>query len=244
MWIEIDCGEHRTGVDADGDDLLPLAQALVEAPEIEFRGVLTHGGQSYRCRSVDEVRAVAETERERVVHAASRLRAAGLPCPGVSAGSTPTAVHGQRWDGVTELRPGVYMTGDLFQLQMQSLQREDLALTVLATVISAHADRIVIDAGGLALSKDRSLRGLPGDPGYGEVLDLQGRPLGLHVADVHQEHGEIALPPGVAPLPVGTRVRVLPNHVCMTAAAYDHYRVLEGDAVVATWPRINGWGTA
>jgi D-serine deaminase-like pyridoxal phosphate-dependent protein len=241
VWIEVDCGEHRTGVDPDGEALLTLARLLHEAPETELRGVLTHGGQSYRCRSVAEVQAVAETERERVVHAATRLREAGLPCPGVSAGSTPTAVHGQRWDGVTELRPGVYMAGDLFQVQMQSMAREDLALSVLSSVISSHPDRAVIDAGGLALSKDRSMRDLPQDPGYGEVLDAGGRPLGLAVGDVHQEHGEIRLSAQAPALPVGTRLRVWPNHVCMTAAAHPRYHVLRGEAVVAVWERTNGW---
>lgn len=242
VWIEVDCGEHRTGVDPDGDVLLPLGRLLAGAASIDLRGVLTHGGQSYRCRSVDEVRAVAETERERVVHAARRLRDAGLPCPGVSAGSTPTAVHGDRWDGVTELRPGVYMAGDLFQVHMQSLTRDDLALSVLATVISSRPGRCVIDAGGLALSKDRSLRGLPHDPGYGEVLDLHGTPLHWQVGGVHQEHGEITLPAGTTPPPVGSRVRVWPNHVCMTAAAHDRYHVVQGGEVVAVWPRTNGWG--
>lgn len=242
VWIEVDCGEHRTGVDPDGEVLLPLGRLLAATPAIDFRGVLTHGGQSYRCASIDEVRAVAETERERVVHAAQRLREAGLPCPGVSAGSTPTAVHGARWDGVTELRPGVYMAGDLFQVHLHSLGRDDLALSVLATVISSRPDRCVVDAGGLALSKDRSLRGLPQDPGFGEVLDLHGTPLQLHVADVHQEHGEIRLPAGAPALPVGSRVRIWPNHVCMTAAAHDRYHVVQGDEVVAVWPRTNGWG--
>lgn len=241
VWIEVDCGEHRTGVDPDGERLLTLARLLAEAPETELRGVLTHGGQSYRCRSLAEVQAVAETERERVVHAATRLRDAGLPCPGVSAGSTPTATHGLRWDGVTELRPGVYMAGDLFQVQMQSMARDDLALSVLASVISSHPDRVVIDAGGLALSKDRSMRDLPADPGYGEVLDASGQPLGLTVGDVHQEHGEITLPAGAPTLPVGTRLRVWPNHVCMTAAAHPRYHVLRGERVVAVWERTNGW---
>jgi len=241
VWIEIDCGEHRTGLPADGAALLPLARLLAAAPEFDFRGVLTHGGQSYRCSTPAEVRAVARTERDSVVHAAERLRAAGLPCPGVSAGSTPTAVHGEDWSGVTELRPGVYMAGDLFQVHMASLGREDLALSVLASVISARPERFVIDAGGLALSKDRSLRGLPGDPGFGEVLSEDGAPLGLHVADVHQEHGEVAVAPGAPALAVGQRVRVWPNHVCMTAAAHDRYHVVQGDEVVAVWPRTNGW---
>lgn len=242
MWLEIDCGEHRTGIDADGDVLLPLGRLLAQAPEIDFRGVLTHAGQSYRCTTVADIQAVAETERERVVHAATRLRGAGLPCPGVGAGSTPTAVHGKHWSGVTELRPGVYMAGDLFQAHLQAVSHDELALSVLASVISQRPGQFVIDAGGLALSKDRSLHGRPADPGYGEVLSAQGEALGWQVADVHQEHGEVMLQPGETPPAVGSRVRVLTNHACMTAAAYGHYHVIRGDEVVAVWPRVNGWG--
>jgi D-serine deaminase-like pyridoxal phosphate-dependent protein len=241
LWIEVDCGEHRTGVDPDGDELLALGRFLAGCPQTELRGVLTHGGQSYRCRDAEAVRAVAAQERDAVVHAAQRLRAAGIDCPGVSAGSTPTAVHGTDWTGVTELRPGVYMAGDLFQIQMRSLAREDLAVSVLASVISVKPGRAVIDAGGLALSKDRSLMGLPDDPGFGALSDLDGRPLGLQVAGVHQEHGEVPLPPGAPALQPGQRVRVWPVHVCMTAAAHGHYHVLRDGRPVGTWPRVNGW---
>jgi D-serine deaminase-like pyridoxal phosphate-dependent protein len=241
LWIEIDCGGRRTGLSADSTELLPLARLLSQSDVIDFRGVLTHAGQSYACTSIAEILEIAETEREQVVMAAERLRADGIACPGVSAGSTPTAVHGTNWNGVTELRPGVYMAGDLFQMHMQSHAREDMALSVLATVISSHADRIVVDAGGLALSKDRSMRDLAGDPGYGEVADVQGEPLGLHIHGVHQEHGEIAIPQGHAVPKVGTPVRVYPNHACMTAAAYTRYFVTRGDEVISEWPRINGW---
>jgi D-serine deaminase-like pyridoxal phosphate-dependent protein len=106
----------------------------------------------------------------------------------------------------------------------------------------------VIDAGALALSKDRSTAaiGLPEDIGFGLVTDVGGRERirGMHVSRVYQEHGLLSCS-GEFPfarLPIGERVRVFPNHVCLTAAMYDSYRVIEGgDEVVATWPRINGW---
>lgn len=240
VWIEIDCGEHRTGLDPDSAALLHTAQRLVGSPAIDFRGVMTHAGQSYRCRSAEGIRQVARAERDAAAHAAGRLGAAGLPCPDVSVGSTPTAVFGEHWSGVTELRPGVYMAGDLFQRQLGAVAAEDLALSVLSTVISSRPGRCVIDAGGLALSKDRSLMGEPDDPGFGEVLSIEGTPLGLHVHDVHQEHGEIRLPEGVR-LDVGERVRVLPVHACMTAAAHRGYHVVQDRTVIGHWSRANGW---
>ena len=153
-------------------------------------------------------------------------------------------------DGVTEMRPGVYMFGDLDQMFLGSCGRDDIAVSVLASVIghNRRAGRILVDAGALALSKDRSANEFDPQTGYGWACDLHCRPFApaLYVADVHQEHGLIAGRDGAAPpydlLPVGARVRILPNHACMTAAAYGEYQVVgEDQAVEAVWPRVNGW---
>ena len=248
VWIEIDSGDHRTGLSPDSRKLLEVAEIIAASPG-RLAGVATHGGHSYGARNSASIAAIAEEERRAVVAAAERLRGAGLDVPGVSAGSTPTAVHSTSAEGLTELRPGVYMAGDLFQAAIGSHGSDDMAVSVLATVIShkPEQNQIVIDAGGLALSKDRSTAALQGgDLGYGLVEDIEGKPsLGrLVVGGVHQEHGEIR---GDAPLPferlpIGTKVRVLPNHVCMTAAAYDHSLVVDdGTDVVATWERVSGW---
>jgi D-serine deaminase-like pyridoxal phosphate-dependent protein len=249
VMIEIDCGEDRTGVSPDSSELMAIARVLDSAPRVDLRGVMTHGGQSYGCHDLASIVAVAETERLAAIGAADQLRGAGISCEVVSVGSTPTAVHAVHLDGVTEMRPGVYLMGDLFQAGIGTCGEGDLAVTVLATVISHRrsANRLVIDAGGLGLSKDRSTQGRAFDAGYGRVLDaVTGAPLGdLQVTSVHQEHGEVtsARPLDWEVLPIGSLVRVAPNHVCMTAAMYDQYAVVDGDdAVVALWPRTNGWG--
>ena len=247
-WLEIDSGEHRTGVDPEDPALLEVARVL-SSPAVRFEGVATHAGHSYGARGPQELRDVAEQERLAVVRAAERLRAAGIAVAGVSAGSTPTAVHSTGEEGVTELRAGVYMAGDLFQVALGSLRLDQVAVTVLATVISHNPrlNQVVVDAGGLALSKDRSTAAGPGpDMGYGLVLDVLGRPIAsdLTVMGVHQEHGEIRsgsrLP--FEKLPIGSKVRIMPNHVCMTAAMYGNYLVVDGtEAIVDVWERTNGW---
>lgn len=235
VLVEIDCGERRTGLTPEDPLLIQVADAL----QGRLRGVLTHGGQSYNCRTPEHVARVADQERSAVTRAADLLRHAGLRCDRVSAGSTPTAVQGTDWAGVTDLRPGVYLFGDLFQAGLGSCTVSDIALSVLSTVVSRSGDRVVLDAGGLALSKDRSTRGTDWDAGYGRLLSLEGAPLDAIVADVHQEHGEVHGAP--ADLRVGDRVRVLPNHACMTGAAYGRYHVVQGTRVVHTWDRVNGW---
>lgn len=251
VLIELDSGEHRAGLIAGSAAIVTLGRALHDLPGTRLAGVLTHAGNSYQCRSLDDIRQVAEQERLAAVTAAAQLRAAGLPCPTVSVGSTPTATHGVNFDGLTEMRCGVYMFGDLFQAEIGSHRQGDIAVSVLATVIGHRPElnAALIDAGALALSKDRSTGapGLPEDAGFGLLTDVMGRARipGVKVGHVYQEHGMLVAD-GPFPfdlLPIGSRVRVLPNHVCMTAAMYDAYRVIEGasEEVIDLWPRINGW---
>lgn len=252
MLIEIDTGDGRCGLDPDieAGAILALGRTIHDAPSLDLRGVLTHAGQSYHGASVEAVRAIAEQERAGIVKAADLLRGAGLPCPVVSAGSTPTARHAESLDGVTEMRPGVYMFADVDQALIGSCGWGDIAVTVLASVIghNRRTRRIITDAGGLALSKDIGPSEFDGETGYGSVMAGGGgrRADRLYVAAVSQEHGQLALPGGAEPpweeFPVGSRLRILPNHVCMTAAAHDCYHVLDADGdVAAEWGRVNGW---
>ena len=247
VLIEIDSGDARTGLLAGAPSLIEIGKILNGAQSAELGGVLTHGGHSYGAVDVDGIKRIAEDERGAVVEAAARLRQTGLPCPTVSAGSTPTAVHGENYDGLTEMRPGVFVFFDLDQLSRDACNREDLALSVLASVVShnRHIGQIVIDAGALALSKDISANERWPQVGYGSVCDPDSmEPLeGLNVAKVSQEHGVIPVTgeDDYARLPVGSLVRVLPNHACITAAAYDRYHVVEGTQIVDEWDRVNGW---
>jgi D-serine deaminase-like pyridoxal phosphate-dependent protein len=248
IWLEIDCGEHRTGVDPEDPAMVEIARLLTH-PAVTFEGLATHAGHSYYASGPELLPRIAENERASIDAAARKLRALDIAVNGVSIGSTPTATHLPSADGVTEVRAGVYMAGDLFQVAIGSLQLEQVAVTVLATVISHNPRRnqIVLDAGGLALSKDRSTASGPGpDQGYGLVLDSLGHSLvpDLTVVDVHQEHGEVRSdsPLPFERFPIGSKVRVVPNHICMTAAMYEHYLVVEGtEQVVDIWDRTGGW---
>ena len=242
--IEIDCGEHRGGVQPDSAELLELAHALGD----KLRGVMTHAGHSYDQKSLPAIQQVAEHERSAVATAAERLRNAGLRGEVASVGSTPTATHAKHLAGVTEVRAGVYMFQDLFQAEIGSCTREDIALTVLASVQGRRPaeNRLLVDAGALALSKDQSTRHSPRNAGFGLILDILGRPaFGECIIErANQEHGVATsdLPIPFDDLPIGTRVRVAPNHACLTAAAYERYHVVDGgDEVVAVWDRMNGW---
>ena len=241
VLIEIDSGEERGGVAPDSDLLLTMASRLGSC----LAGVMTHAGHSYASRRISDIIHVAETERSAVAGAAARLRAAGFTADIVSAGSSPTARHAENLAGITEMRAGVYMFGDLFQAEIQTHAHDAIAVTVLTTVIGRRPGRILVDAGGLALSKDRSTEATAHDFGFGLALDIGGtRAFGSSVVrKAYQEHGVIDLDPGypVDP-PIGTKLRIAPNHTCMTAAAHDRYFVVDGgQEVAAIWHRVNGW---
>ncbi len=243
--IEIDTGEHRGGLAPDDDLLLEIASRL--GPNLA--GVCTHAGHSYTARTARDLMRIAEDERLGALRAAQRLRMAGHKAPVVSIGSSPTALAATNLDGITEIRAGVYMFGDLFQAEIGTHGRGDIAVSVLTSVIGHRASqrRLLVDAGSLALSKDRSTEATANDQGFGLVLDLQGhRSLGRTlVKTTYQEHGVVELDPQMQLFmpPIGTRLRILPNHTCLTAAAHDRYFVSDDDSgsVAAIWPRINGW---
>ncbi len=242
--IEVDCGEARGGIDPDG----PMLQEIAARLGRSLAGIMTHAGHSYAGRSSAEMAAIAEIERLAAVRAAGRLTGVGFESPIVSMGSSPTALYAGSLEGITEVRAGVYMLGDLFQAEIGTHGPEDIAVTVLASVIGRRVaeGRILVDAGGLALSKDRSTESAPHDWGFGLALDVLGRrSYGRSlVKRANQEHGVIELDPGT-PTPelrIGDKLRIAPNHVCMTAAAHDRYFVVDGDdTVLAIWPRVNGW---
>jgi D-serine deaminase-like pyridoxal phosphate-dependent protein len=250
VLVEIDTGGRRGGVDPEDPELLAVAQAIAGSKSLKLSGVLTHAGHSYHAHSLGAIRSVAEQERSGVVRAAQRITAAGLPCETVTVGSTPTMVYADRLDGVTEIRPGVYTFFDLDQVGLGVCTEDDIAVSVLASVIghNRRSNRILIDAGALALSKDLSASEFTQNVGYGLIRPVRGDvlpPVHLFVAEVHQEHGSIAAANGELPwddLPIGAKVRVLPNHACLTAAPFDRYHVDRGDGMAGLeWEKIRGW---
>ena len=246
--IEVDCGEHRSGAAPASGELAAIAAAVqAGAPHLHVAGVLTHAGHSYAVADLAALQAIAETERAAAVSSAELLRSLGYACPVVSVGSTPTILHAEHLRGVTEARAGIYLFWDLAQLSRGICAETDLAVSVLASVIG-HQRRgpsLVLDAGALALSKDLSAnRFMPGTH-YGWVCDAATlQRLGtLSVETVHQEHGTVAVPDEgwFDTLPIGAMVRILPNHACLTCAAYSAYDVVAEGAIVDRWGRPGGW---
>jgi D-serine deaminase-like pyridoxal phosphate-dependent protein len=241
--------ERAAALGARFDVLLEIA-AILAAGGQNLAGVLTHAGDSYNCRSIAAIKLAALQERDAVVLCASRLRAAGFSCATVSIGSTPTALFADNLDGVTEVRAGVFVFGDLVMAGLGVCTPDQVALSVLATVIGHQKEKgwVLVDAGWMAMSRDRGTSRQPVDQGYGLVTDLHGAPIAdLMMIDANQEHGILAHrsrdPLKTPMLPVGSMVRILPNHACATGAQHGAYQVVRGadTAIEAVWQRSGGW---
>ncbi|MFQ5671374.1 MAG: alanine racemase [Acidobacteriota bacterium] len=255
-WLKIDCGYHRAGLEPGDPVAVSLARRMASSSSVSFEGLLTHAGHSYRAAGNPRRLQIAEEERDAVVVLARRLKQeAGVPVPQVSVGSTPTVTIAKDLTGVTEARPGNYAFFDLTQAALGSCRVEEIAVSVLASVIShpLGAGRAVLDAGALALSKDPGPgSGRKGSPSMGGVCpepETTRIDPSLRLGPLSQEHGVVCpLQPGGLRnrLPVGSRVRILPNHSCLAAACFDELYVMNGGQVMDRWVvhrerSVRGW---
>jgi D-serine deaminase-like pyridoxal phosphate-dependent protein len=245
VFVKIDVGYHRCGVEPHSKEAFEIPRLISDSSNLNFVGILTHAGHSYHADTPEKLLEVAQSERDLMRNLADNLRNKGLQVPCVSIGSTPTMSAIDNLEGITEFRCGNYIFYDAFQATLGSCSFEDCALTVLAAVVHRDSTRkkIVVDAGAVALSKDRGAVEFDKHCGYGRVYDLAGNDLNLRVGSLSQEHGEIFVEDEKVfnNLKVGSRVRILANHSCLTALQHSHYHVLDDGKIVDRWEINRGW---
>jgi D-serine deaminase-like pyridoxal phosphate-dependent protein len=242
VMLKVDCGYHRAGVDPDARSSVVLALAIARSNRLRLRGLLTHAGHSYHARGVDEIVAIAAEESAAVARLASALEVEGVHGLVRSVGSTPT-MSVAPIDGVDEIRPGNYIFYDAFQAAIGSCRLSDCAAFVVTTVIGVNEGRreCLVDAGALALSKDAGPVHVDPAFGFGVVCRADGVAAPARLVSLSQEHGIVRWREGAALPAIGDRLRVIPNHSCLTAALYGSYLVLDGGAIVEEWRPCRGW---
>jgi D-serine deaminase-like pyridoxal phosphate-dependent protein len=241
VLIKVDVGFHRCGIDPNGDPLA-FIQAAAALPGIRLRGLLSHAGHAYHAASEDQLRAIAKEEGETLADLRARAGASGIALDEISVGATPTLRFSAGQKGVTELRPGNYVYFDRTQLALSAASLDDCALTVLATVVSKHPGRIILDCGSKTLTNDQA-RGILPAAGYGAVLAGDSDTLdyareiddALLIERLSEEHATVRVN-GTTRLEPGDRVRVVPNHSCVVSNLVDVVRLVERDEVVETLP--------
>jgi D-serine deaminase-like pyridoxal phosphate-dependent protein len=247
ILIEIDCGEGRSGLFHQDQKIRDISRVFAENDQTNLIGVLTHAGHSYSTKDKNEILSISNIERAEALASIKNFSNFNKMSPVISVGSTPTMFLASNLDGISEIRAGIYMFWDLAQASRGICKIEEIAISVLASVIGHNHQRkrIIIDAGSLALSKDVSANNFMKEAGYGLVCNPDtGIPFdGLNVSEVHQEHGSIDLESTdwFENFPIGSLVRILPNHACLTCAAHEKYNVLENELITESWSRTNGW---
>jgi D-serine deaminase-like pyridoxal phosphate-dependent protein len=228
--IEVDTGFGRCGVQ-NADEARALAQRLSKLEGVRLVGLMSFAGQTYAAGR-EQAGRVAAADAARLVDVAHELRESGFEVPEISVGSTPSATNVGSLDGITEIRPGVYVLSDRDQVALGWGTPEDCALTVLATIVSRPtATRAVIDAGTKTLSSDRATN----VGGWGAIRD---RP-DWEITSLSEEHGILEVSPGEGP--IGTRVEIVPNHACGTLNMHDWVAAVR-DREVVEWWRVEGRG--
>jgi D-serine deaminase-like pyridoxal phosphate-dependent protein len=234
VLVEIDAGMHRVGI-PDPQAAAQLARAAADEPALEWRGIMFYPGHIRE--HIDEQDAALRNLNETLQVQLSALEQYGLHADLVSGGSTPAAFQSHRISGVTEIRPGTYIFNDRTTVAVGACDWSDCAYTVLATVIStAVPGQAVVDAGSKALSREEVRA--PDAAGFGALLD---RPE-VVVKGLSEEHGILDLSRTDWRPRVGERVRIVPNHVCVSVNLHDQLWGLRADRLETHWAiRARNW---
>ena len=227
VLVKIDVGLHRCGVDPVSAVPVELARQIVAASHLNFRGILSHAGQVYATEVRQAAVEIAEAERKTMLEVRDVLVEQGIAVPEVSVGSTPTVLAAASFTGITEIRPGNYAFLDLLPIRVGVVTHEDVALSVLATIISKNADFFITDAGSKTLTSDTGGHGMASAQGFGVAYPCEhylDPNYSISVAGLSEEHGKLTRTN--FDLRVGAKVRIIPNHSCPVANLAREYVVL------------------
>ena len=226
VFMKVDVGLGRVGVDPYGEYALVLADSIQSRKSLRFLGLLSHAGHAYGASGPSEIRRIASQEAADLNALKQRLSTRGVHVQRISVGATPTCLGAPLPQDVDEIRPGNYIFLDATALRLGICSPKDLAMSVIATVVFRNRRYAIIDAGTKAMSSDLGPHGTGGS-GFEIVTraDIDGGSV-WSVDKMSEEHGFVSC--DKADLPVGTRLRIFPNHSCAVVALFDRYGPARG----------------
>lgn len=239
VWIEIDTGDHRTGISAERTDLiLKVAATLSRTPALRFRGLLAHDGHSYETRGAGDILRIHESSRASLQDVKRALEEAGYHQLSVSVGDTPSCTIVDRFlPPIDEIRPGNFVFYDVQQKSLGICRDEDIAVGIACPIISKNPEwkELVIYGGSVHVSRE-SLSLPSGKPFFGQIARLDEdqaawtAPIpGAYLSALSQEHGKVAGPEDfIRRMEIGDTLIILPIHSCITASLYSEYHALNG----------------
>ncbi|CAK9057966.1 D-threo-3-hydroxyaspartate dehydratase (D-THA DH) (D-THA dehydratase) (Threo-3-hydroxy-D-aspartate ammonia-lyase), partial [Durusdinium trenchii] len=232
IMMKVDSGLHRCGV-APGPRLEALGAqvaAAVAAGVVDFRGIFSHGGHAYAASSKEEVRNIADAESRLMRAARDTLASMGLRCHTVSVGSTLTELGRTDFAGLTEIRPGNYVFMDQTPLSKGLVEPHQIALSVVATVVSRNDTFSIIDAGSKTMTSDKGAHASSA-PHFGICRCLDGDGPEFSLDSLSEEHGWIRHHGHPSLLQVGQRVLIRPQHSCPIVNLVDSFWLLDEETL-------------
>ncbi|MGB9095522.1 alanine racemase [Erwinia sp.] len=231
VWIKVDVGLGRVGINPESDDALLLASAL-KAEGLHFAGLLSHAGHAYGAQNPEQMADIVQAEAHCLQGLRQRLQDAGFVGVALSVGATPSILGASLPAGYHEIRPGNYALLDLTGLRLQLCSLDDVAISVVARVVSVNDRYAIIDAGSKALSSDKGPHGTSAADFGLAVNELTDRH--YRVEKLSEEHGFI--PHGGNKPAIGSLMRIFPNHSCAVMAQFTHFvmRKPDGTADIIT----------
>lgn len=228
VFLKVDVGLGRIGVKPESALALEVARQIAAVEGLQFAGLLSHAGHAYGAVGLEAIAAVAQAEAADLIAFRQKLEGVGIGDLTISTGSTPTALGAPIATAADEIRPGNYAFLDLTALRLGIASADELALSVVASVIAVNDAHAIVDAGSKMLSSDHGPHGTGGG-GYGCAIgmDAAGKASAFHVAKLSEEHGFLALEG--RSLSVGSRVRIFPNHSCAVVALSDSFVLRDSD---------------
>jgi D-serine deaminase-like pyridoxal phosphate-dependent protein len=225
--LEVDTGLRRTGVPLD--EAVGLAGEIEDIGNLDLTGIYTYRGAVLRGAKTLELEKARLEEGQLMVSLAEQMREGGIGVDDVSVGSTPTAEHVAKLEGVTEIRPGTYVFYDRMQARLGACSLDECAAVVVCTVVSRPTrDLAVIDGGSKTFATDVAPGAEPLNlEGYGHVIGYPGSVL----ERLTEEHGMLSVAED-CDLDVGDTLQIIPNHICSTVNLHDEVCLLGEDGVV------------
>jgi len=237
VYVEVDVGLNRCGLKKDNPLLVDLCERAFTSSDLAFIGLTSHAGQAYGGGSPDETAAIAEEERQILMQVKQALEERGIKVEEICVGSTPTLWAQKNFDGLSEIKPGNYVFNDLTEKNIGVVNWDRLALSVITTVVSVNDTYMIIDAGSKTMTSDMGAHGTSKVKGFGLAFLPDQRPddeTGLPIEKLSEEHGFIRH--NGNKLPVGTRLRLYPNHSCPVVNLFDVIHIFENGSLKDKWP--------
>ena len=239
VWVEIDTGDHRTGLDPSEDSTIErIVRTVLDSEHLAWGGLIAHDGQTYTAGSVAAIRETCVRTVSRLGELAAWLEERTGVRPALSIGDTPTAKLVDDLSGVDEIRPGNFVFGDLTQLRIGSFREDEIAVALASPVVSKSASRreIVLLGGAVRLSKEW-IAGEDGQPIYGRLARLREAGWGEIVGGsfVSRLSQELSVVQASAELfssiDIGDLLAVIPVHSCLTVDAMKGLTTLDGERI-------------